>query len=35
MNIITVIGITSLTTNKVILFYGGISALEKDSPVYI
>jgi hypothetical protein len=30
-----VIGIPSLTTSNVILFYAGISAREKKSPVYI
>jgi hypothetical protein len=33
--VITVIGILSLTSSKVILFYAGISALEKKSPAYI
>jgi len=28
-------GISSLTAGKVILFYAGIFALEKGSPVYI
>jgi len=33
--VITIIGIPSLTTSKVIFFYAGISALEKECPVYI
>jgi len=33
--VITVIGITSLITGKVILFYPGMYAIEKDIPVYI
>jgi len=33
--VITVIGIPSLTCRNTILFCVGISALEKESPVYI